>query len=66
MNKYGTLKVCPKCGGNVGLPRYERETYRLVTGKTRVTNEWIRVTCETCGYSEDELPLDSEVEDEVR
>lgn len=65
MNKLGTLKICPKCNNTKFSIEYvaERTMGDIFGGiadkpEEISTIEHMLVTCNTCGYSEEEYPLD--------
>lgn len=70
MNKYGTMKTCPKCGHShfsdgfaSGMVRHDT---RSLTGERyveeRIYDEYIERTCLNCGYAAKEKPLDAKDE----
>lgn len=63
MKMHGTVKTCPKCGGESISYEYDSGVLMEVIGvlgKEQATygEEHIKATCDRCGYVEKEKPLD--------
>jgi len=62
MDKYGTLKRCPKCGHSIFITNYEPADYTEALDGTKTQigeDEFMLVTCDNCGYEHKEAPLDN-------
>jgi len=67
MNKYGTLKQCPKCNCEQISTKYIRAEFfymRLLAENYEPVgnNEYMERKCNYCGYTEKELPIDNKGE----
>jgi len=62
MDKFGTLKICPKCGySNFTVEYVPPETLENISGeKTIIEAEYMRLICCNCRYEHKEAPLDAE------
>lgn len=61
MDKFGTLKVCPKCG-EMEFRNEFKEGYTIIGASEKpidIPDKMYRI-CRSCDYKHAELPLDAE------